>query len=157
MSVLKFLTLRQRVYLWNFWLPFVGAGIRIKRLSKDLRELDIEMKLRWWNRNIVGVHFGGSLYAMTDPFYMTLLMLNLGEDYIVWDKAADIHFIKPGRGTVRAHFRLSEGDLQMIHKTLETEPKCEPIYTVQVRDLEGVVICEVVKTLYVRRKDSVKA
>jgi hypothetical protein len=39
--------------------------------------------------------YGGSLYSMTDPFYMPMLISNLGSDYVVWDKAAHIRFRKP--------------------------------------------------------------
>lgn len=56
----------------------------------------------------MGTHFGGSLYAMCDPFYMWILMENLGKDFIVWDKAATIRFKKPGTGTVNAEFEISK-------------------------------------------------
>ncbi len=63
-----------------------------------MKSIDVEMKLRWWNANYVGTHFGGSLFAMTDAFYMLMLMANLGRDYIVWDKAASIRYRKTGEG-----------------------------------------------------------
>ncbi len=84
--------------LLNVYPPFLGAGIYIKRIAMDYREVDVEMKLRWYNRNYVSTHFGGSLYAMTDPFYMLMLINILGEGYAVWDKAAHIDFVSPGRG-----------------------------------------------------------
>ena len=55
------------------------------------------MGLNRLNRNYVGTQFGGSLYAMTDPFFMLMLMENLGRDYVVWDKAANIEFVS-GQG-----------------------------------------------------------
>jgi acyl-coenzyme A thioesterase PaaI-like protein len=61
----------------------------------------------FYNRNYVGCHFGGSLFAMTDPFWMMMVMRNLDQSYTVWDKSAEIEFLKPGRGTVSAHFRLT--------------------------------------------------
>src|SRR6202051_5168931 len=88
----------------SLWPPFLGAGIRVKPIAPDMKAVDVEMKLRWWNANYVGTHFGGSLFAMTDAFYMLMLMANLGRDYIVWDKAASIRYRKPGQGTVRAAF-----------------------------------------------------
>jgi hypothetical protein len=81
----------------NLWTPFLGAGIRVTRLQPDWKAVDVEMKLRFWNSNYVGTHFGGSLYAMTDPFYMLMLIENLGHDYIVWDKSASVRFRQPGR------------------------------------------------------------
>jgi acyl-coenzyme A thioesterase PaaI-like protein len=137
----------------NLWPPFLGAGIRVQRISADMKSVDVEMKLRWWNANYVGTHFGGSLFAMTDAFYMLMLMANLGRDYIVWDKAATIRYKKPGRGTVRAEFRLSESQIEDIREKLETLPKYEPVFLVEVKDESGTVIAEVEKLLHVRKKD----
>jgi len=77
----------------QFYPPFLGAGIKVK-VSKDVKTVDVSMKLTFWNRNYVGTHFGGSLYAMCDPFFFFLLMENLGMKYIVWDKGASISFKK---------------------------------------------------------------
>jgi hypothetical protein len=109
------------------------------------------MKLQFWNRNYVGTHFGGSLYSMTDPFYMLMLIHNLGPDYVVWDKAATIRFRKPGRGTVRAEFRLCESQVQEIRDKLKTQDKLELVFTFEVKDVDGVIIAEVEKVIYVRR------
>jgi acyl-coenzyme A thioesterase PaaI-like protein len=143
--------------LVNLWPPFLGAGIRIKRIAPDMKSVDVEMKLRWWNANYVGTHFGGSLFAMTDPFYMLMLMANLGRNYIVWDKAASIRYRKPGKGTVRAEFRLTEAQLSNIREKLETLPKYEPMFSVEVKDEQGTVIAEVEKLLHVRKKQDVGA
>src|SRR5215472_919097 len=133
----------------NIWPPFLGAGIRVKWSP---RAVDVEMKLRFWNRNYVGTHYGGSLYSMTDPFYMLMLMHNLGRDYIVWDKAATIRFRKPGKGKVRAEFRLSDAQLDDIRLQVGNLEKYEPAFLVEVRDESGDVVAEVQKLLYIRRK-----
>jgi Domain of unknown function (DUF4442) len=138
----------------NLWPPFFGAGIRVQHIAHDMKAVDVELKLSFWNANYVGTHFGGSLFAMTDPFYMLMLMANLGSDYIVWDKAATIRYKKPGRGTMRAEFRLSASQIDDIREKLKTLPKYEPVFTVEVRDESGLVIAEVEKLLHVRRKDS---
>jgi hypothetical protein len=111
------------------------------------------MKLRWWNANYVGTHYGGSLYSMTDPFFMVMLIENLGQDYIVWDKSATIRFKRPGRGTVSASFRLSDQQIDEIKQALNAEKKIERVFTVEVKDESGTVIAEVEKLLHIRRKD----
>ena len=136
----------------NLWPPFLGAGIRVKHIAPDMKAVDVEMKLHCWNANYVGTHFGGSLFAMTDAFYMLMLMHHLGESYIVWDKAATIRYRKPGRGTVRVEFRLTDGQVQDIREKLKTLPKYEPVFVVEVKDGAGVVIAEVEKLLHVRKK-----
>ena len=137
--------------LVNVWPPIAGAGIRV-RWGADMKSVDVEMKLHVWNRNYVGTHYGGSLYSMADPFYMLMLMNNLGQDYIVWDKAASIRFRKPGKGKVRAEFRLSDSQLDHIREQLETLPKYEPTFAVEVKDEAGDVVAEVQKVLHIRKK-----
>lgn len=138
----------------NLWPPFLGAGIRITRISPDRKAIDVEMKLRLWNANYVGTHFGGSIFAMTDAFYMLMLMANLGREYIVWDKATSIRYRKPGKGTVRAEFRLTDVQLDDIREKLKRLPKYEPVFNVEVKDEQGIVIAEVEKVLHVRKKES---
>ena len=140
-----------RVFL-NLWPPFLGAGIRIRRLAPDWKAIDVEMKLRRWNRNYVGTHYGGSLYSMADPFFMLMLIENLGKDYIVWDKSASIRFRKPGRGTVFAEFRVSDEQISEIKDALNSQEKIERVFRVEVKDKSGIVIAEVEKLLHVRRK-----
>jgi acyl-coenzyme A thioesterase PaaI-like protein len=122
------------------------------RWGADMKSADVEMKLRMWNRNYVNTHYGGSLYSMTDPFYMLMLMSNLGPGYIVWDKAANIRFRKPGKGKVRAEFRLTDEQLDDIRDKLKTLPKYEPTFTVEVKDDAGDVVAEVQKVLHIRKK-----
>ena len=139
--------------LMNIWPPFLGAGIRVTRLQPNWKEIDVEMKLRRWNANYVGTHYGGSLYSMTDPFYMLMLIENLGGDYVVWDKSATIRFRKPGKGSVYASFRLSDGQIGEIKEALKTAEKIDREFVVEVKDESGAVIAKVQKQLHIRRKD----
>ena len=139
--------------LLNLWPPFLGAGIRVKNLNPDWREIDVEMRLHRWNSNYVGTHYGGSLYSMTDPFFMVMLIENLGSDYIVWDKSASIRFRTPGRGTVCAKFRLSPEQVDEIRQALNNEEKIERGFNVEVKDESGRVVAEVQKVLHIRRKN----
>lgn len=144
---------KPRFYRWiNSWPPFLGAGIRVTRMDDDLRAVDVELRAHWYNRNYVGTHYGGSLYSMADPFYMLMLIRNLGPGYIVWDKAASVRFHRPGRGTVRAEFRLTQQQLDSFRERLQTEEKIEPTFVVEIKDEAGEVVALVEKLLYIRRK-----
>ncbi|MCW3481107.1 DUF4442 domain-containing protein [Neisseriaceae bacterium JH1-16] len=138
--------------LINLWPPFLGAGIRVRAISADWRDVTVAMKLRLGNRNYVGVHFGGSLYSMTDPFFMLMLIQTLGRDYIVWDKSGSIDYLKPGRGTVSARFMVDEAMLATIREMTATGDKYLPQLQVDVVDEQGEVVARVHKTLYIRRK-----
>ena len=136
----------------NLWPPFLFSGIHVTRIGADYRSARVELRLRPWNRNYVGTQFGGSLYAMTDPFFMLMLMENLGRDYVVWDKAANIEFVKPGRGTVRARFDLDEAVLDDLRAAAADGGKVLRWFDTEVLDEAGEVVARVRKQLYVRRK-----
>lgn len=137
----------------NLYPPYLGAAVRVTRISDDFRNVEVQMPLRFYNRNYVGTHFGGSLYSMCDPFYMLMLINILGPDYIVWDKAATIRFKKPGKGVMKATFQLTEEQIAEIRAAAEVQPKVEPQFQVVVKDAEGNVIAEIDKLLYVKKKD----
>jgi acyl-coenzyme A thioesterase PaaI-like protein len=130
----------------------LGAGIKVRRADADFRVLDVEMRLTRWNTNYVGVHFGGSLFAMTDPFYMVMLARNLGDEYVVWDKSASIRFKKPGRGTVRAEFRLTDERLAEIRTAVDAEGRQDVRFVVEVKDDAGGIVAEVERVIYCARK-----
>ena len=136
----------------NWWPPFLFAGIHVTELTEDFRHARVELRMRPWNRNYVGSHFGGSLFAMTDPFWMLLTLQALGRDYIVWDKAGSIDFVKPGRGTVRARFDLDDATLDAIRAATAAGEKHLRWFDTAIFDEDGEVVAHVRKQLYVRRK-----
>ena len=136
----------------NLWPPFLGAGIRVKHIAADYKEVVVSMKLRWYNRNYVGTHFGGSLAAMTDPFYMLMLIHILGSEYIVWDKTSTIDFIAPGRGTVTARFILKDDQIAEIKDETAEGKAYFPALSVDIVNESGEVVATVAKKLYVRKK-----
>jgi acyl-coenzyme A thioesterase PaaI-like protein len=138
--------------LLNLWPPFRGAGVRVVEIAPDFRTARVELRARLLNRNYVGTHFGGSLYAMTDPFFMIMMMHNLGRDYIVWDKAGTVRYLKPAKGTVTARFTLGEGDVERARSATAHGGKYEPRFKVDIVDAEGVVVADVEKTLYIKKK-----
>ncbi|MGE3611774.1 MAG: DUF4442 domain-containing protein [Bacteriovoracaceae bacterium] len=137
----------------NFYGPYIGAGVRLKKMSKDFRHARVEMRLTFYNRNYVGTQFGGSLYSMVDPWYMLMLIKNLGPNYIVWDKAASINFKKPGKGTVHAEFNLSQEVIDEVKNYVDENTKMDKTFKVEIKDESGKLIAEVDKVLYIRKKN----
>ncbi|CTP88143.1 hypothetical protein XTPLMG728_1803 [Xanthomonas translucens pv. poae] len=136
----------------NLWPPFLFAGIHLAELSADYRYARVELRMRPWNRNYVGTHFGGSLFAMTDPFWMLLAMQNLGRAYYVWDKAGSIEFVHPGRGTVSAQFRLDDALLDEMRAATAGGDKYLRWFDNEILDAQGELVARTRKQLYVRRK-----
>lgn len=138
--------------LLNWYGPYLGAGIRVDHIADNWQTVTVSMKQYWYNSNAVGTHFGGSIYAMVDPHYMLMLMRILGPDYIVWDKAAAINFVKPGRGKVSATMSISDDEISRIRQATAAGDKDLPVYQLTITDESGETVAEVDKTLYIRQK-----
>ena len=138
----------------NLWPPFLFAGIRVLQIGDDWRSARVRLRLHWYNRNFVGTQFGGSLFAMTDPFWMILTMQCLGRDYIVWDRAAEIRFVRPGRHDVIAHFKVEDSALDELRAGCAEGERVLRWFETEVRDaVDGELIAVVRKQLYVKRKE----
>ena len=139
-------------WLFNLWPPFRGMGIRVARIAPDFREVDVELRMKLLNRNYVGTHFGGSMFAMADPFFMVMMMHILGREFVVWDKAGAIRFLKPGRGTLTARFVVTEEMIAEVTARTSDGGKFEPTYAVDLVNGEGEAVARVEKTLHIRKK-----
>ena len=110
-------SLKQRLMLRfvNIWPPLAAAGIHV----------------RWpggsFPHRLISCQGGGPLYCMIDPFYMLMLIGNLGDDYIVWDKTAHIRFRKPGKGKVRVEFRLTDAYLGNVLSCWRMSSSCRGV------------------------------
>lgn len=143
---------------WAFnWFPaYRGTGARVEYIADDWTEVRIRLPLSWRTRNVVGTIFGGSLYAAIDPFYMLMFMRLLGPDFVVWDKAATIRFLKPGRTTLRATFRLESGTVEAVRAEVMRSGRLDRDFEVTLVDDAGVPHAAVSKTLYFRWKGFTK-
>ena len=136
----------------NLWPPFLFTGIHVTDIGADWRSARVELRLRPWNRNYVGTQFGGSLFAMTDPYWMLLMLHALPPDYIVWDKAGEIEFVRPGRSTVHAAFKLDDAVINEVIAAAANGEKVLRWFDTDVIDVHGEVVAKVRKQLYIRRK-----
>ena len=136
----------------NLWPPFLFSGIHVTAITADYRHAHVELRMRPWNRNYVGTHFGGSLFAMTDPFWMILVMESLGRDYIVWDKRGEIEFVAARSEPVHAEFALDDAVLDELRAAVANEGRTLRWFETEVRTAAGEVVAKVRKQLYVRRK-----
>lgn len=137
---------------FNLFPAFRGTGGRVTYISHDFMEMHIKLPLNYRTRNYVGTIFGGSLYGAVDPAYMFMLLKVLGPEYIVWDKAANIQFIKPGRTTLYARFKLSKQEIHFIKEELKVKSKLDRIYQVELLDVMGEIHAAIEKTIHIRKK-----
>ena len=146
-----------RVARWGFNLfpAYCATGGRITFIRHDWSEVRLRIGLSWRTRNYVGTIFGGSMYAAVDPVYMLMLIKMLGPDYVVWDKAANIRFRKPGRTTLYATCSIASSVVAEIRTELRQKPKLDRIFIIDLVDVDGSVHATVEKTIYIslRRRD----
>ncbi len=144
---------QSRLLRWKFNLfpAYRGTGGRVRYVASDFREIEVVLPLSWRTRNYVGTIFGGSMYGAIDPMYMIMLIHCLGPDYVVWDKAAAIRFLKPGKSTLHATFRLDDVELEAIRAELTTKRSIDRVYAVELVDAEGTPHAVMEKTIYVKK------
>lgn len=140
------------IRLLNFWPPFLFSGIKIVQRSGDYRHVRVKLKLRWWSANYFGTQYGGSIFSMTDPFYALMLIKNLGSDYVIWDKAASVRFITPGRTDLFADFTITDDDLEHIKELIRDQGKAHWTKKVAVKNTHGELVAEVERTVSIKPK-----
>ena len=147
----KFGKLIRRV---NVYPPYLGMGIRVRSYSEDYTRFEVELRSRWYNRNLFGTHFGGSLYSMCDPFFVFIVTMNLGRGYVVWDKSATIEFLIPAKGTILGIFEIDKGRLEEIRREVDELGKNTYHFEAELTDEAGLVVARVSKEVYVRSKST---
>ena len=138
----------------NWYPPFLGMAVRVKSYRDDFTRFDVELRAKWYNRNLFGTHFGGSLYTMSDPFFVFILTMSFDGDYIVWDKSAGIDFLKPARGTILGIFEISRERLAEIRSEVDALGKNTYHFEADLVDEAGQVVARVRKEVYVRLKSA---
>jgi acyl-coenzyme A thioesterase PaaI-like protein len=136
----------------NLYPPFLGMGIRVRSFSADHTRFEVELRSKWYNRNLFGTHFGGCLYTMTDPFFVFIITMNLGKNYIVWDKSAAIDFLRPAKGTILGVFEIDKARLEQIRAEVDALGKNTYHFEADLTDEAGQVVARVRKEVYVRAK-----
>ncbi len=137
----------------NYWPCIWCTGGKIQFLSSDFRELHIGLKKNIRTLNRVGTIYGGSIYSSVDPYFMLMMMWILGTEYVVWDKAAKVKFVRPITGKVKAKFIISE---KLIEETKQSIlEKGEIVFDLPLKyeDENGTVYAIFEKTIYAASKE----
>ena len=145
---------KRRLLRWKFNIfpAYRGTGGRVQYISENFDEVRIRLPLNWRTRNYVGTIYGGSMFGATDPIYMLMLINLLGKEYVVWDKAASIRFVRPGKSTLYAHFVLTPDDVATVKSEVNAAGEKDYLLEVQLKDAQGQVIAVVQRTVYVATK-----
>lgn len=136
----------------NLWPPYLAAGVHVEDFAPDFRSVRVRLNKRPWNTNYVGTAFGGSMFSMSDPFWMFLLMQHLGRDHVVWDVKGEIDFVAPGTTTLHAEFAITDTDLAELRAEAADGSKVLRWFSTEITDDDGKTVARIRKQIYVRRK-----
>ena len=142
----------KNIKMINWYPPYIGAGIKLKKVNQDKTRMEVELRKTRFNKNLFGTHFGGSLYAMCDPFYVFIVHNYLGRGYVVWDKSAEIKFIKPGTGKVSAVFEISQEKLLQLKEEVDSAGKHTVFFETVIKNESDQLVAKVRKEIYMRKK-----
>lgn len=141
----------------SLWIPNLFSGIRVRRFSDDWTHATVELHVNVFTRNYVKTAFGGSMSAMTDPYFFMLVMHQLGRDYVVWDTKGEIEFLTPGRGVLTAQFHVPTEQADRIRERARGGAKVLEWFETEITDRSGDVVARVRREVYVREKKRVTA
>lgn len=136
----------------RIWPPYLGAGVVVRDIADDWSSARIELIRSRLNANAVGTAFGGSMQSMTDPFHTLLLMHQLGRDHIVWDSAAEIRFVSPGRSRLFCKIEMPAETVERIRRDTASGQKSLTWFETVITDADGTLVAEVRRQVYARRK-----
>lgn len=138
---------------WNLWPPFLGLGIKIQNIAKDFKQIDVVLKKRPWNVNFLGSQYGGGIFAMTDGIHMYMLVHHLPTNFRVLDKSAEINYIKKGETKLKAHFEITDADIEHIKKIVNEKGECTWSVIVEIKDLSNIVIAAVRRDIFIKDRN----
>ena len=145
--------MRLKIFYFNYLFHcYRRTGVKILHIADDFKRSEIALPLNYKTKGFFGSLFGGSIYGVVDPVLMVMLNMALGSDYVVWDKAATVRFLKPGRSTLYASFEITDEQLSQIRDEVAANGKAEIDYKVSMKDSNGVEHANIDKTLHIRKK-----
>lgn len=137
---------------FNFFPAYYCSGGKVRFIAGNWKEIHVSIKLKIKTRNYVGTVFGGSSYSALDPMFMIQLIKILGPDYVVWDKAATIKFLRPISKRVCARFLITDELIAEIKETVAKQNEMTIMLPAWFEDKAGKKYVEVDKKLYIADK-----
>ena len=145
-------------YGFNLSPMYRRTSAKVTYISEDFSKIQIKLPYSYKNANYVNTIFGGSMFSAVDPFPMTQLMNLIGDDYVIWDRAAEIFFRRPAKEDLYAEFTYSIEELDEIKQKAKANNEFEIIKTTQLTNKDkSIVFCEVQKKVYIANKAFFKA
>src|ERR1700744_3045894 len=145
----------ENVLKWamRFYPPLLFQRIWVIRFEKNFRGVQVKINKSLINNNYNNSIFGGTIFAAADPFYSLLfhqLLVHKGYKVMVWAKAAEINYIKPGRTDLFFNIDIKESDVEEIEHILNTNGKHVKAYPIEMYNKDGELCVTVQSEIYIR-------
>lgn len=138
---------------FNFSPMYRKSTAKLTYVSEDLLTVRIKLPISYKNKNYVGSIFGGSMFSSVDPIPMVQLINILEDEYIVWDKSAEIFFKAPAREDLYAEFTYTVEEVEEIKRKIAEKREIVIVKTTRLTSQDGSrVFCEVRKSIYIASK-----
>ncbi|MDN6705835.1 PaaI family thioesterase [Corynebacterium glyciniphilum] len=134
----------------DVWPPLAGAGVKIRNIADDWSRGDVILRLGPLNRNMHGAAFGGTLFAMTDILFGTLVMKRLGKDYEAWTRTGSFQYLNPGRNGAKLVVDVDDALIADIVGKVDAHGYYNVAFTSVIRNPDGTVVGIGQQDLHVR-------
>ena len=117
----------------NLWIPFIFNRIKIIHVSDDFRQIDVRLKLSFWNRNPGKAIWGGAIFSAADSFYPIMLKQNAllnGIKTQFFTKSTQVNYIKEAKTKLIFNFELTENEVSNMLYILNKDSKYQEWHTV---------------------------
>jgi len=126
---------------------------KVVSISEDMLHITIKLPISYKNRNYMNSIFGGSMFAAVDPIPMMQFINLLGNNYVVWDKSAEIIFKQPAHEDLYASFDCTKEEIDKIKERIKKDNSILIVKETLLTNKKGTVIyCRVNKTIYIADK-----
>jgi uncharacterized protein (TIGR00369 family) len=133
--------------------PFNRAlGIRVAKVAPDSGEVILRLPMKRRNLNVSGTIHGGAILALAETVHGVAVLWQFPPAaHRMFTKRADIQYLAPGRGEIRACFRLEPKIREEIGKALEMQGQAEVTLSSLVTDQENQNIARLTAVYVIRR------
>lgn len=144
-------------WLLRFYPPLFFQRIWVQAFTPDFRGVDVKIARSIFNINYNKSIFGGTIYSAVDPFLPVLffqIFSKMGYKVTVWQKGADIDFIKPAYTNLYFSIAIDEACIEEAKEMINKGEKFIKSFPVELKNKDGEVCAVMNSIVYVRKSQT---
>jgi hypothetical protein len=143
--------------IMNLFPPLLVNRIKIIENDSEFKNLIVEIKYSWLNKNIQKAIFGGTIFSAIDPYYAVMywqIFNSKGIPMEVWIKKVDINYKIAATTNLKIAFNLNDSDIDLAIQELKKEGKYEVWHTVKAINKNQEICSEARVLVHIRNSKS---